>query len=403
MSSESLEAGGQQERRAREGAAPPKTRDGFVFSRLTWHVGFTLILTIVGAVLGYRLGANYIEYLNNHKPQPLEGAPDAFNLAGFSMIGGLLGLLLASTTFRQIMVVGSRIESMENEDKVAAGIGAFVGLMVAVLLTPMVGSLPYGDVLTVLDYTLAVSICALLAIRMKKEVLAILAGGRAEELPPVDRLAKTKLLDTNVIIDGRLLDVWNSGFIEGELLVPQFVLDELQLIADSADDLKRARGRRGLDLLNQMKDEVAGFRILNPKDYPVDVSSVQGVDHKLIKLASFMDAALVTNDYNLNKVADVQGIPVLNLNRLALAMKPVVIAGEQMKVNIIRSGRDPGQGVAYLDDGTMVVVEDGESKIGQIVEIEVTSLLQTVAGKMIFAQLRDSRDDRRPTGRGGSR
>lgn len=403
MSSESMEAGGQQERLVREPAATAnRGRHGFVFSRLVWHVGFTVILTAVGAVLGFQLGVEYNEYL---RPKELvDGAREAINQGGFAIIGGLLGLLVASTTFRQILIVGSRIEAMETEDKVAAGIGGFVGLMVAVLLSPMFNALPrYGDALLVLDYTFSVSLCAYLAIRMKKEVLAILAGSRAEEAPPVDRLAKTKLLDTNVIIDGRLLDVWNSGFVEGELLVPQFVLDELQLIADSADDLKRARGRRGLDLLNKMKDAVTGFRVLTPKDYPVDVSSVQGVDHKLIRLASFMDAALVTNDYNLNKVADVQGIPVLNLNSLALAMKPVVIAGQQLRVNIIRSGRDPGQGVAYLDDGTMVVVEDGEPRIGQIVDVEVSSLLQTVAGKMIFASLKDSRDDRRPTGRGGSR
>jgi uncharacterized protein YacL len=244
----------------------------------------------------------------------------------------------------------------------------------------------------VVVYFFAVFFGVAFAITMKKELARMFAPIVVDDESgaPGSRQAAAKILDTNVVIDGRILEVWNSGFVEGELLVPQFVLDELQQIADSADDLKRARGRRGLDLLNRLKEEVPSFRVLRPRDYAAPVNDHEGVDSKLVKLASAMPASLLTNDFNLSKVAELQGITVLNVNRLALALKPVVMAGEEMRVNIIRHGRDPGQGVAYLDDGTMVVVEDGETRVGRVVDVVVTSMLQTVAGKMIFAALKDS-------------
>ncbi len=362
------------------------------------HIAFSGVLTIIGAVLGYRAADWYIRALNTSSEATFRelasGRWAAGNLIAVTVIGMLLGFLLASITFRQIVAVVPRIEQLPVEDKVAGLFGVILGLIVAVLLQPLLNSVPtFGAILVVATYVFAVSAGVLFTISMKKELVGMFARSSAVSEEDAKRLkaagARPKLLDTNVIIDGRILDVWNSGFIEGELLVPQFVLDELQLIADSADDLKRARGRRGLELLNRMKDDIAGFRVLRPRDYGVSVNDVDGVDQKLIRVATHMEAALVTNDFNLNRVADVQGIPVLNVNRLALSLKPVVIAGEEMTVHIIRAGRDPGQGVAYLDDGTMVVVEDGETKIGRTVDVEVSSLLQTVAGKMIFAHLRD--------------
>jgi uncharacterized protein YacL len=328
-----------------------------------------------------------------------------FNIACITVLGMLFGLLFASAAFRKVVGIVPRIEQMPVEDKIAGIFGVVLGLVVAVLLSPLVRTVQsIGQVLVAVVYFFAVFFGILFAVTMKKELTRMFASAASdghEPMPPGALMAAPKLMDTNVVIDGRILEVWNSGFLEGELLVPQFVLDELQQIADSADDLKRARGRRGLDLLNRMKDEVEGFRVLRPRDYPVPVGDAEGVDGKLVKLAGAMGAALLSNDFNLSKVAELQSIPVLNVNRLAIALKPVVLAGEEMTVNIIRHGRDPGQGVAYLDDGTMVVVEDGETKIGRVVDVIVSSMLQTVAGKMIFASLKDPGPD---SGRsGGSR
>jgi len=194
-----------------------------------------------------------------------------------------------------------------------------------------------------------------------------------------------KILDTSVIIDGRIADITRSGFLEGTIVIPRFVLRELQTIADSSDSQKRNRGRRGLDMLNTLRKEF-GIQILE-KEY-----DEPGVDGKLIKLANELRGTIVTTDYNLNKLASLQGITVLNMNELANAVKPVMLPGENMKIRILKEGKEPGQGVAYLEDGTMVVVEGGKKHIGDSVNIEVTSSLQTVAGKMIFARLRGLHD-----------
>lgn len=193
-----------------------------------------------------------------------------------------------------------------------------------------------------------------------------------------------KILDTSVIIDGRILDIGRTGFLEGELIVPSFVLDELRHIADSADPMRRTRGRRGLDVLKKMQEEL-------PR--PARVADADGqdgaeVDVRLLRLARDMGGAVVTNDYNLNKVAGVSGVPVLNINELAGVLRPAVLPGEEMTVRLVREGREPGQGVAYLDDGTMVVVENGRRRVGETLETEVTTVLQTSAGRMIFARIK---------------
>ena len=192
-----------------------------------------------------------------------------------------------------------------------------------------------------------------------------------------------KVMDTSVIIDGRIVDVCEAGFIEGVLVVPQFVLTELQMVADSSDSTKRNRGRRGLDILQRIQT-IAGVNVqIVEKDFP----EVKEVDLKLIELALHMNGKIMTNDFNLNKVAQLRGVKVLNVNELANALKPVVLPGEVMKVFILKEGKEENQGVAYLDDGTMVVVDDARSLIGRNVEVTVTSLLQTTAGKMIFGKV----------------
>lgn len=199
---------------------------------------------------------------------------------------------------------------------------------------------------------------------------------------------KDKILDTSVIIDGRIAEICEIGFIEGNLIIPRFVLRELQYIADSSDVLRRNRGRRGLDVLNKIQKNVNVNVVITDEDFP----ETKDVDIKLIRLGKKIGAEVVTNDYNLNKIAELEGVDVLNVNELSEKLKPVVLPGEQMNVHIIKEGKEPGQGVAYLDDGTMVVIENGRSYLGQKLRVYVTSVLQTTAGRMIFAKIREGTD-----------
>ena len=198
-----------------------------------------------------------------------------------------------------------------------------------------------------------------------------------------------KILDTSVIIDGRIADISNTSFIEGPLIVPQFILKELQLVADSADGIKRQRGRRGLDVLEQLQKSSQVSVIISEIDFP----DIKEVDTKLIEMAKQMDGKIITNDYNLSKVAQLQGISILNINELANTLKPIVLPGEAIKVFILKEGKEKDQGVAYLDDGTMVVVDNSRKLIGQTVDVTVTSVLQTTVGKMIFGRYNDDNDE----------
>lgn len=204
------------------------------------------------------------------------------------------------------------------------------------------------------------------------------------------RMGETqKILDTSVIIDGRIADISNTSFIEGPLIVPQFILKELQLVADSSDGIKRQRGRRGLDVLEQLQKSSQVSVVISEIDFPEIVE----VDSKLIEMAKQLDGKIITNDYNLSKIAQLQGIPILNINELANALKPVVLPGEEIKVFILKEGKEKDQGVAYLDDGTMVVVDNSRKLIGQTVDVTVTSVLQTTVGKMIFGRYNEDADE----------
>ncbi len=203
-----------------------------------------------------------------------------------------------------------------------------------------------------------------------------------QSLKKTPTLGTKKILDTSVIIDGRIVDIASTGFLEGPLVIPRFVLGELQKIADSSDPLKRQRGRRGLDIVERLKNDREIQVIISDTDFP----DIRGVDQKLVELAKRINAKIITNDFNLNKMAKIQGIKVLNINELANALKPVVLPGEKMKVFILKEGKERDQGVAYLDDGTMVVVDNARKMIGKTIEITVTSVLQTTAGKMIFGR-----------------
>jgi uncharacterized protein YacL len=199
------------------------------------------------------------------------------------------------------------------------------------------------------------------------------------------RAESYKLLDTSVIIDGRIADITETGFLEGTLVIPQFILRELQHIADSSDPLKRNRGRRGLDILQKIQKKVDIRVEISDMDFP----EIREVDNKLVAMAKALNAKIVTNDFNLNKVAELRGVAVLNINELTNALRPVVLPGEDMRVYVLKEGKEYNQGIAYLDDGTMVVVDNGRRHIGQTIDVCVTSVLQTTAGRMIFSRLKE--------------
>ena len=309
-----------------------------------------------------------------------------------ALVGILAGFLFASVAFRHLVSVGDRLSQMSMMDKAAIFLGLLIGLMLSVILVPGVMSLlrlPRSPIATAVAGVLIMYACMMAIMSMKDELKFYYPGlTRTGELDKA--FQKPKILDTNVIIDGRVADVCRTGFIEGQVYIPSFVLEELQHIADSPDALRRARGRRGLDILNAMRKELD---LVVKQAGAVDPADSDEVDARLVKLAKEVDGCIVTNDFNLNKVAELQGVTVLNINELANALKPVLLPGEELTVSIIKEGKEAIQGVAYLDDGTMVVVEGGKSYIGQTVDAVVTSVLQTIAGKMIFANLKSAQEE----------
>jgi len=270
-------------------------------------------------------------------------------------------------------------------------LGSLIGLFLGMVFASLISNVFFPTLLNHQDITLPIyaglyGICGYVGLRigLKKGEEIHLSGWKvfSKGLP---RGENAKILDTSVIIDGRISDIVETGFVEGPLLIPQFILSELQHIADSSDSIKRTRGKRGLEVLRHIQKQVdVDVRIVDT-DYP----SVKEVDAKLIELAKEVHGKIVTNDSNLNKVAELQGINVLNINELANSLKPVVLPGEDMSVKILKEGKEVGQGVAYLDDGTMIVVDNGRRNIGRTVDVTVTSVLQTPAGRMIFARLKE--------------
>jgi uncharacterized protein YacL len=317
----------------------------------------------------------------------------------FPILGLIVGFTVASFIYRQAVDLAKQVlsglQTMPGRDKAAIILGIFIGLGMTTLLGVLLIKIPsYGAQLTVLVGMICVYLGVFITLSMKEELYFFFPNLSARsDVPVVGGAPKPqpKLLDTNVIIDGRIADVARAGFIEGPIYVPGFVLEELHLIADSSDSLKRNRGRRGLDILNQMQQE-SGLQVNVYDQYTSPIKNSDPVDAKLVQLAKELDGAIVTNDFNLNKVAQLQGIRVMNVNELANAVKPVVLPGEELVVTIVREGKEPDQGVAYLDDGTMVVVERGKDRIGETLKLTVTSVLQTVAGKMIFGNPQDSQE-----------
>ena len=268
-------------------------------------------------------------------------------------------------------------------------LGIIIGLIIAYFISGFTTQIPlFGTVITFVVYAFFTFLGYTLSTKRKDEISVLLKNYKMpspKEKSPKKNPKESpipKVLDTSVIIDGRIRDIAETGFVEGKLIVPGFVLEELRHIADSSDDLKRTKGRRGLDILNDMQSNLK----LDMEIYEGDFPEIAEVDMKLLKLAQIMDGKVLTNDYNLNKVAQFQGVKVLNINELANAVKTVVIPGEDMTVVIVKEGKEHNQGVAYLDDGTMIVVENAKRQIGETLIVTVTTVLQTAAGRMIFAK-----------------
>ena len=306
----------------------------------------------------------------------------------FGLVGALMGLVVTPfLTTRPIRAIRTRITQVSVRTMIAGLIGLIVGLIIAALVafpfsmlpTPFSQLLPFVGV--ILFSYLGVTIMV-----MRQNDIMNLLGNRFSS--PLNEQVEGQtngavvLLDTSVIIDGRIADIARTGFVAGPMLVPSFVLNELQHIADSSDGLRRQRGRRGLDILNRLqKDPSISFRISD-----LDVEGIRAVDDKLVVLAKQLNSQILTNDYNLNRVAELQGVSVLNINELANAVKTVFLPGETPEVSVIQEGKESGQGVGYLDDGTMVVVEEGKDFIDRQIPVTVTKVLQTAAGRMIFAR-----------------
>lgn len=295
---------------------------------------------------------------------------------------------LSELLLKRISQTEDRLSKMNIKELALSVIGCFVGLVLANLIGLAFRSFGALGTFIVVLLNVVFGILGIRVARRKKDDVNVLSLKEVlMTTPPCTTedsiYGRPKILDTSVIIDGRILDLLQTGFIEGKIIIPDFVLEELRHIADSADSLKRQRGRRGLDILNEIQKQLA---------VPVEIKEFttaqpMEVDSMLLKMADNMDAFVVTNDFNLNKVAEFQGVRVLNINELANAIKPVVLPGEEMKVTIIKAGKEAGQGVAYLNDGTMIVVEGGSRYIGETKTVVVTSVLQTAAGRMIFTRM----------------
>lgn len=367
------------------------------------------LVTIFGAFLGYAIYA-VMAYVLRETGTDLNDmfteTEQIWLTLFFVLIFAFIFFQLAPSFKRQGTKVATNIASdlqgVSGNRIFASAIGLIMGLVIAFLLTQMFSSILNPIVYTAIVFVVY-GVCGFLG-----AVIAYSKGGEMynnavmlrRTQPDTQQAALSKqtkskrksgeipkILDTSVIIDGRIADILHTGFLEGPIVIPEFVLVELRHIADSSDSLKRVRGRRGLDILKKIQTDF-GVEIYNT-DNEKSLKEIPEVDVKLLKLAQIMNGKVVTNDYNLNKVAAINDVGVLNINKLANCLKPVVLPGEEMTVHLVKQGKDPRQGIGYLDDGTMIVAEDGRKMVGETVTLRVTSVLQTSAGRMIFGRLKD--------------
>lgn len=351
-------------------------------------------IVLVGFFVGPGIVAVILEVLSKTGVTPIEQIWVGVIFLSSALVTGLIFIFvskpLVAFIFKSASKADRRIAKLPSNVVLPAILGLILGLVVAVLLSSLISGIMksflswFANLINVIIYIICVYLGVTIFIRHKPAFMDPLLKKNKEDESKIGGSAKPKLLDTSVIIDGRIFDICQTGIIEGTVVIPEFVLDELRHIADSSDDLKRNRGRRGLDVLKRIQTEL---------DLPVSIvrssdKDSADVDSKLLSLAKEMNGIVVTNDFNLNKVAAVKNVSVFNINELANAVKPVVLPGEEMVVSIVKEGKEQGQGVAYLDDGTMIVVEGGQSQQNKPADVIVTSVLQTAAGRMIFAKLK---------------
>jgi len=340
------------------------------------------ILAIGGALAGVELG------------QHNQSLTSTYTIT-FALIGALIGLILTPyVTTRPLRSLRSLLGRIAAETLFSALMGLFSGLIVAALLAFPLSTLPniIGDVAPFVGVLFFGYLGVSIFVMRQGDILGMISsitnhgdntGSGNGNGSSWSKMNRTILLDTSVIIDGRISDIASTGFLPGTLLIPRFVLNELQYVADSPDGLRRQRGRRGMEVLsNLQKDSNVMVRISD-----IDVDGVREVDSKLVVLARQLKCPVLTNDYNLNRIAELQGVTVLNINELANAVKSVVLPGELLRINIIQEGKERDQGVGYMEDGTMVVIENGHDEIGEYSDVSVTKVLQTAAGRMIFARI----------------
>lgn len=350
-------------------------------------MSFEFLLRIIGMIIFSVLGGYVGDMLTGINSQQRE-----FNIVLVAMVGALTGLILTPYfTTRPVRALRAVLGRVAAETLFASMIGLIVGMLIAALLSFPLSLLPnpFGQILPFVGVLLFSYFGISLFVMRQGDIMGMISAlsGRGESGSSASwtNLNRTILLDTSVIIDGRVADIARTGFLPGTLLIPRFVLNELQYIADSSDGLRRQRGRRGMEVLADLqKQPDVMVRVSD-----IDVDGVREVDSKLIILARQMRCPILTNDYNLNRVAELQGVTILNINELANAVKSVVLPGEILRVNIIQEGKEHDQGVGYMDDGTMIVIENGREYIGEYVDASVTKILQTAAGRMIFARVEE--------------
>jgi Integral membrane protein (PIN domain superfamily) len=358
---------------------------------------FRIIISLVGVLFGYGvfLLLGFLLNMTSMADKVMLSETQRFITAlSCALIFGLLFYFLTPVFGQHGAKLAKNIETdlqkVPTNDVVSGTLGLIIGLIIAFLISQIYNGIDVfyiGTVLSIITYIFLGYLGILVATRKSKDILPVWLSAKKNANPKSKGKANDatpKILDTSVIIDGRIADIMKTGFIEGNVVIPEFVLVELRHIADSSDGLKRNRGRRGLDVLNRIQSEY-GIEIYNTVSEK-SLDEIPEVDVKLLKLAQLMNGKVVTNDFNLNKVATIKGVEVLNINELANTLKPVVLPGEDMSLFLVKEGKESNQAVAYLDDGTMIVVEEGRRYIGQTITVTVTSVLQTAAGRMIFAK-----------------
>ena len=353
-----------------------------------------VIFTVIGLISGYILSGVLLNIKALSESDFLSKSIGIISFRIFiTIILGLIFYIISpriyDSVLRIIEYIEKSIQRFTATELIYGGIGALSSLVLTSLVGLPLNSIDLyglGPILFVLLNLIFAIIFANIFIEKKDDISNVLVNLKKNNLKEKKSKGNVKnnpkVLDTSVIIDGRIFDICQTGFVEGPLVIPNFVLDELRHISDSADSLKRNRGRRGLDILNKIQKELDIETQIWEGDFP----EIQEVDSKLLKLAQTLKGKVVTNDFNLNKVAEFQGVPVLNINELANSIKPVVLPGEEMKVIVVKDGKEATQGIGYLDDGTMIVVEGGRRFMGEQIVVIVTSVLQTAAGRMIFAK-----------------